>query len=242
MIPHYEIPWTFSHCGITHSIYSTGTRPNVIILHEMPGLIQECLDLGVILSDKVPARVHLPLLFGTPKPGFLGRGANALRICISREIHAFAANNTSPIVNWSRALCRKLKAESNYTGVGVVGMCLTGGFALTLVADDSVLASVVAQPSLPLFIHRAAIGMSDDDIKAVKTRTNRPGEKCVLGLRFQRDLISPRARMNAIGRLVGPNFDYLEVAGCGHSTLTVDRHPHALEKTISFLSERLGTR
>jgi len=236
----YETPWTFSDSAITHAIYSTGAGPDVVVLHELPGLIRECLDLGVILSERVPARVHLPLLFGDPQPGFFGKAANAARICVSREIHAFAANKTSPIVCWCRALCRKLKAESDAPGVGVVGMCLTGGFALTLVADDSVLASVVAQPSLPLFIHRAALGMSDDDATAVKARTNRPGAKLVLGLRFQRDLISPRARMNAVGRLVGPDFDCLELPGCGHSTLTVDRHPRALERTISFLSERLG--
>ena len=121
-------------------------------------------------------------------------------------------------------------------------MCLTGGFALTLVADDSVLASVVAQPSIPLFIHRAALGMSDEDANAVKSRIDGLGEKCVLGLRFQRDLISPRARMNAVSRLLGHNFDYLELPGCKHSTLTVDCDPRALEKTISFLHQRLHRR
>jgi hypothetical protein len=238
-MPHrYETPWTFSRCGITHSIYSIGVGPDVVVLHELPGLIQECLDLGVILSERVPARVHMPLLFGNPQPRFFGRAANAVGICVSREIHAFAANKRSPIVCWCRALCRKLNAESNSSGVGVVGMCLTGGFALSLVADDAILAAVVAQPSLPLFIHRAALGISDEDAKAVTARADR--QDCVLGLRFRRDFISPRARMNAVGQLVGPNFDCLELPGCKHSTLTVDRHPRALEKTISFLSKRLG--
>ena len=136
----------------------------------------------------MPARVHLPLLFGNAKPGLLGRQANALRICVSSEIHAFAANKTSPIVSWLRALCRKLKSDGSNSGVGVVGMYLTGGFALTLVADDSVLASVVAQPSIPLFIHRAALGMSDEDANAVKSRIDGLGEKCVLGLRFHSEI------------------------------------------------------
>ena len=237
----YEYPWRFSDSVITHKIYSRGAGPNIVVLHELPGLTRECFDLGVLLSDSVRARVHLPLLFGAAQPGFCGRQVNAMRICVSKEIHAFAANKTSPIVSWCRALCRKSKSESSTLGVAVVGMCLTGGFALTLVADDSVLASVVAQPSLPLFIHRAALGMFDGDVNAIKARTDRLGETCVLGLRFRWDLISPRARMNAIRRLVGPNFDCLELRGCRHSTLT-DRHPRALEKTISFLSERLGTK
>jgi dienelactone hydrolase len=242
MLDCYDAPWMFSHNGIAHAVYSTGVGPHIVVLHELPGLSRECLDLGVILAKRVRARVHLPLLFGQPIPGFFGKCANTVSICVSKEIHAFAANKTSPIVCWCRALCRKLKAESSAPGVGVVGMCLTGGFALTLVADASVLASVVARPSLPLFIHRAALGMSADDSEAVKVRANALGAKCVLGLRYQRDLISPRARMKAVSRLVGSNFDCLEPKGCRHSTLTVDRHPRALETTISFLSERLGTK
>jgi hypothetical protein len=84
--------------------------------------------------------------------------------------------------------------------------------------------------------------MSDDDAKAVKSRADMLKGNCILGLRFRRDFISPRARMNAINRLVSPNFDYLELPGCGHSTLTVARHSLGLEKTISFLAERLRTR
>jgi hypothetical protein len=241
-MPHrYEAPWAFSKYGMTHAIYSTGVGPDVVVLHELPGLTRDCLDLGVILSERIPARVHLPLLFGDPQPGLFGRAANAIGvICISREIHAFAANKRSPIVCWCRALCRKLKADSSSPGVGVVGMCLTGGFALTLVADDSVLASVVAQPSLPLFIYRAALGISEEDATAIRARADR--EECVLGLRFRRDFVSPRTRMNTVSRLVGPNFDCLQIPGCGHSTLTANSSPHALEKTILFLSRRLRTR
>jgi len=239
MAARYESPWVFSDNAITHAIYSKGTGPNVVVLHEAPGLIRECLDLGVILSEKVPARVHLPLLFGDPRPGFYGRQVNALQICLSKEIHAFAAKKTSPLLSWLRALCRKLKSESGDPGVGVVGKCLTGGFALTLVADDSVLASIVAQPSLPLFVHRADLGMSDDDAKDVKARTDALGETCVLGLRFQRDWICPRVRMNAISNLIGGSFEYFELPGSGHATLTLDCHPRALEKSILFLRARL---
>src|SRR5262245_33473204 len=110
LLVHYERPWTFSDGVITHEIYSRGAGPHIIVLHELPGLTRECFDLGALLSDGVPARLHLPLLFGAPQPGFCGRQVNAMCICVSKEIHAFAANKTSPLVSWCRALCRKLKS------------------------------------------------------------------------------------------------------------------------------------
>jgi dienelactone hydrolase len=200
-------------------------------------MIEECLDLGLILSEKVPARVHLPLLFG--EPGSHAAWANMVRICISREIYLLAAHKTSPLVRWCRALCRKLRDESNRPGVGVVGMCLTGGFALALVADDSVLAPVVAEPSLPIFVAKSSLGMSDADIGAVRGRIARERNYCVLGLRYEDDPLSPRARIDTMKELLGSSFECIELPGRKHSTLTRDRHPKALDRTISFLTERL---
>jgi dienelactone hydrolase len=210
-----------------------------VLLHELPGLIAECLDLGLILSERVPARVHLPLLFGDPEPGALGQAANLLRVCISREIYKLSARQTSPLVDWCRALCRDLRYKSRQPGVGVIGMCLTGGFALALVADDAVLAPIIAQPSLPLIGSRSALGLSDTDARAVRRRVGSDPGYCVLGLRYAGDRIAPKERIQTIRDLIGPRFEYLELPGDKHSTLTVDRHPRALDRTISFLSERL---
>jgi dienelactone hydrolase len=242
LLSRYDSPWTFSDGTITHSIYSTGTGPDIVVLHELPGLIEQCLDLGLVLSERVPARVHLPLLFGDPNPGAIGQTANLLRVCISREIYKFAARETSPLVRWCRALCRDLRDKSNQSGVGVIGMCLTGGFALALVADNAVLAPVVAQPSLPLLGSKAALGLSDADAEAVQRRVAGDRGYCVLGLRYADDRIAPKARIETIKELIGSSFEYLELPGKKHSTLTVDRHPRALERTISFLAERLHSR
>jgi len=238
LLDQYQSPWTFSFGGITHSIYSAGTGPEVVVLHEAPGMTDACLKLGLILAESF--RVHLPLLFDEPggDPGFLRSARNLARICVGGEFHILAANKTSPLVGWLRALCRRLKELSGEEGVGVVGMCLTGGFALALVADDAVLAPVVAQPSLP-FVHRAALGLSPVDAGAVRARTAALGSGCVLGIRYAGDRIAPRERIDTIRALIGPALRYVELPGDRHATLTKDRHPTALSETIAFLSERL---
>jgi hypothetical protein len=118
-------------------------------------------------------------------------------------------------------------------------MCLTGGFALALVADDAVLAPIVAQPSLP-FVSKSALGLSDSDVAAVRERVGRDRDYCVLGLRYANDRIAPKARIETIKQLIGSSFEYLEVPGDKHSTLTIDRDAGALERTVSFLASRLA--
>lgn len=120
----------------------------------------------------------------------------------------------------------------------MVGMCLTGGFALALIADDAVLAPVVAQPWL-LFIHRGALGLSPVDAGAVRARTAALGSGCALAIRYAGDRIAPRQRIDTIRALIGPALCYVELPGGRHATLTDDRYPTALSETIAFLSERL---
>jgi dienelactone hydrolase len=230
----YDPPWTFSHGDISHPVYSAGKGPPVVVLHELPGMMPECIDLGLILAERF--RVHLPLLFG--EPGEFSMVKNIARLCVSREIHAFAANRTSPLVGWARALCRKVKGDA--PGVGVVGMCLTGGFALATIADDAVLAAVAAQPALPLFVHKAALGISPEDQAAIRARAATLGPGCVLGLRYADDKIAPRIKIDTIRELIGEGLTYREYPGNKHATLTKHRHPDALKETIRFLSERLG--
>ena len=95
--------------------------------------------------------VAMPLMFGTPgkpvsTPYILGE---LIKVCISREFRLLAARQSSPITNWLRALCRNFHSELGGKGVGAIGMCLTGNFALALMVDDAVMAPVLSQPSLP---------------------------------------------------------------------------------------------
>jgi dienelactone hydrolase len=237
LLARYEAPWTFESGGISHPVYSAGKGPNVIVLHELPGMMEACLDLGLILAERF--RVHLPLLFGEAgrqRPWWLNLGP----VCIRREIYLFSAHQTSPLVDWLRALCRTLAPQAHSPGIGVIGMCLTGGFALALVAEESVLAPVVAQPGLPLVVHQETLGLANADLAAIRDRTAKLGSKCVLGLRYADDAFCKSERFDTIERLIGDAFERQEFPGSDHATLTVHRHPRALERTIEFLSERLG--
>ena len=127
--------------------------------------------------------------FGTPGRPF-SRGAymgrNTLRVCVSREFTVFALHKSSPVVNWLRRLAAQAHAECGGPGVGAVGMCFTGGFALAMAVDERVLAPVLSQPALPAPLgarYRASIDISPADLLTVKARTQQDG-LCVLGLRF----------------------------------------------------------
>src|SRR5271169_4071364 len=134
-------PWT-------RPVYRRGQGPAVIIIHEIPGLH----PLVIRFADRVAAAgmtVFLPSLFGTPgKPATMGYalGQMFMGICIRREFTVWATDRSSPIVDWLRALARKVHVECGGRGVGAVGMCFTGGFALAMMTEPSVVAPVLSQP------------------------------------------------------------------------------------------------
>jgi dienelactone hydrolase len=179
---------------------------------------------------------------------------------VSREFKVLAANESSPITDWLRALCRKAHADCGGPGVGAIGMCLTGNFALSLMVDESVMAPVLSQPSLPFPItaaRRAALHVSPDELAVVKRRA-RAG--CgVLGLRFTCDPACPAERFASLRRELGDGFEGIEIdSGPGnphgiprtaHSVVTkdlvdTDGHPTraALDRVLSLFRERLQRR
>ena len=151
-IPKDYKKFTFSDGRWKRAVYRKGSGPAVIIIHEMPGLH----PLVFRFADHVAASgmtVFLPSLFGTP--GKTATAAYAVRevltaICIRREFHIWSGSGSSPIVEWLRALARKAHAECGGRGVGAVGMCFTGGFALAMMTEPSVVAPVLSQPSIPM--------------------------------------------------------------------------------------------
>ena len=137
-------PWT-------RRVYRRGSGPGVIVVHEIPGLH----PLMIRFADRIVAAgmtVFLPVLFGQPgRPVTSGYALQSMlsAICIRREFNVWFAGKSSPIVEWLRALARKAHAECGGRGVGAIGMCFTGGFALAMMTESSVVAPVLSQPSLP---------------------------------------------------------------------------------------------
>src|SRR5215217_854820 len=190
----------FSAAGATHDVYRKGTGPGVVLLPEAPGMTPEVLGLAEHLVDR-GFTVAAPSLFGTPgRPISVGYAAGTMaRVCISREFAAFARRADRPVAEYVRALARELHADVGGRGVGVIGMCFTGGFALAAAVEPAVLAPVASQPSVPFPIgsRKEDLGMSDRERDAVVRRV-REDRLCALGLRFSEDRFVPRQRFERL--------------------------------------------
>ena len=229
---------------VTHDIYSRGEGPIVVIIQELPGIGHETLHLADLFV-KDGFKVVLPHLFGP-----LGRTSmfrNTLRVlCMRREFSIFARNKTSPVVDWLRALCQKLKADHGVDGVATIGMCLTGNFAISLMADDAVLASVASQPSLPIAKH-SGLHMSKGDIERIRDRIDVTGP--MKAYRFEKDPLCRAAKFNAIDKAFNTDRERVTtktLPGKGHSVLTLDfvdeaGHPtrEAFDEVLAYFKDKL---
>jgi dienelactone hydrolase len=231
----------------------------VIVIHEIPGLHPGVVAFGRRLIA-AGMTAYFPSLFG--QPGREVSGGYTLgqiaRACVSREFATWATRKTSPIVRWLRALARDAHAACGGPGVGAVGMCLTGGFALGMMVDDTTVAPVLSQPSMPFPVsrgHRRDLGISDEDLAAVKARC--AAGTPVLGLRFTTDRTSPGDRFDRLREELGDKFLAIEIDSApgnlhgvpngAHAVLTRDLvdepgHPTrvALDRVIAFFRERLA--
>jgi dienelactone hydrolase len=255
-VPGFDVT-TFTHGGHTHEVYRAGSGSAVVVVHEMPGLHPGVTKFGQRLVD-AGYRVYLPSLFGRPDAPFGGgEMLRSLRqVCVSREF-LLLADRTSPVVTWLRALAAQAHAECGGPGVGAVGMCFTGGYALAMAVEPAVLAPVLSQPGMPAPLtarKRAALGLDGADLAAVKARTS--DGLCVLGLRFSADRGSPPERFATLRAVLGEKFEAIEIDSSpgnpdgipkrAHSVLTEDLvdtpgHPTraALDRVMAFLAERL---
>jgi dienelactone hydrolase len=247
----------FTHQGRSHPVYRAGTGPAVIVIHEIPGIHPGTLSFAGRLLER-GYTVYLPSLFGRPgQPASTGAVVRSiLQVCITREF-AILADRTSPVVGWLRALAATAYRECGGPGVGAIGMCLTGGFALAMAVEPAVWAPVASQPGLPAPVtaaKRAAVGLDPADLTAIKARTHQG--LCALGLRFSADRGCPAQRFQRLRRELGAAFEGIEVDSSpgnpygiptrAHAVLTVDLvdtpgHPTraALDRVLAFLDQRL---
>jgi dienelactone hydrolase len=257
-------PFTFD--GKTRDVFRAGKGPAVVVIAELPGITPRVVAFARKVAD-LGCSVALPHLFGVPGHDAYARGellampavlSSAVPACISRDFTVLATRRTSPVVEWLRALARSLHDECGGPGVGVVGMCFTGGFALAMMADAPVLAPVLSQPSLPFPFGRSRcrdLGLSDDDLAAAKARCAAE-DLTVLGLRFTADRLVPAERFARLREELGDRFVAVEIDSSkgnpygnptmAHSVLTehlVDEPGHptrdALEQVLDLLRQRL---
>jgi len=250
---------TFTAEGDTRAVYRTGSGPAVIVMSEIPGITPNVARFARFVADAGFTAV-MPHVFGDDgRDVSNGYAAGSLaRACISREFTVLALGKTSPITTWLRALATHEHGRCGGPGVGAVGMCFTGGFALGMMVDDVVLAPVLSQPSLPFPVskaHRRSIGVSEADTRRIQERAL--AGTCVLGLRFTGDKLSPPERFEHLRELLGDAFVAVELDSSpgnphghrktAHSVLTedLDDRPDtptraALDRVLEFFAERLG--
>ena len=229
--------------GRTHPTYRRGSGPGVVVIHELPGITPEV----VAFAEEVVGAgftVVMPHLFGTPgAPGTVGEVLRVIpRVCVNREFTILAAGRTSPVAGWLRSLARELHQDVGGPGVGVVGMCFTGGFALATMVDPSVAAPVVAQPSLPMPVGRrrkADLGLSPADLESMKSRV---AQGCsVLGVRYDGDPATG-TRFETLQRELGDGFLRVDLPSTSrgqHATLTAHRSQEAVDRVLAFFRQRL---
>ena len=253
---------TFTHDGKTRDVFRTGSGPAVIVIAEMPGMTPKVVEFGRRVAA-IGCTAVLPHLFGDPGRPMSGGyvASSIIPACVSREFSCWATHKTSPVTVWLRALARQMHAECGGPGVGAVGMCFTGGFALAMMVDDVMLAPVLSQPSLPFPItkrHKRDLGISDDDLARVKERCAAEPELRLLGLRFSNDSLSPPERFQHLKEELGDSFVAVEIDSspgneggnrkAAHSVLTEDLKDEpghatkdALEQVLTLFREKLLT-
>jgi dienelactone hydrolase len=236
---------SFTGDGRAFPTYRRGSGPGVIVIHEIPAITPAVLSFAEKVVDR-GFTVVMPSLLGTPNrppvPGHLL--GSVAKMCVSSEFTKLALGETPPIASWLRALARSLHTELGGPGVGAVGMCFSGGFALAMMVEDSVVAPVLSQPSAPLSVFgrkRAAdINLSPADLAAVKAKVNAGCE--VLGLRYTGDGLVG-TRFATLRRELGDNFLAVEFPSRtkrDHSVLTEQVQPSAVDRVLEFFAEKLN--
>jgi len=239
--------------GTTKDVYWQGEGPAIVVISEIPGITPRVAAFARRCVANGYTAV-MPVLFGTP--GKPPTGSYVLRsisfACISKEFTVMATRRSSPVIAWLRELARQAHSQCGGPGVGVVGMCLTGNFALAMMAEPAVLAPVLSQPSLPFGItakQKRALHVSPEELATAKRRCSDEGCQ-VLGLRFTGDRAVPAERFKRLREELGDAFIAVEIDSSrgnphdipmtAHSVLTehfVERPGHP---TLAAMDEVFG--
>jgi dienelactone hydrolase len=249
--------------GVTKVVQVAGSGPAVIVMTEMPGISPQVARFSRWVRD-AGFTVYMPSLFGRDGavPGVEEGTAIFQRVCVSAEFRAFAANESSPVTTWLRSLARLAHEECGGPGVGAIGMCFTGNFALTMMLEPAMLAPVLSQPSVPLD-DPAGLEIAPDELVAVRERLE-ADDLTVMAYRFEGDLFCRAQRFAAYSEALGDRFIarvlpdsaanpdtapfFEHVVASPHSVVSAHLIDEAGQPTIaardeilSFFAQRLGS-
>ena len=242
--------------GVAKVVHVGGAGPAVIVMTEMPGISPHVARFSRWVRD-AGFTVYMPSLFGRDGvvPDVEEATATFRRACVSAEFRAFAADRSSPVTQWLRALARLAHRQCGGPGVGAIGMCFTGNFALTMTLEASVLAPVLCQPSLPLD-QPAGIESAADELAAVRQRLERD-DLTVMAYRFEGDRFCTGQRFAAYAQALGDRFIarvlpdsaakrdslapfFAQVVASPHSVVTAHLIDEAGQPTIAARDEILS--
>lgn len=191
--------------GVTKIVHVSGIGPAVIVMAEMPGISPHVARFAR-WTREAGFTVYVPSLFG--RDGAIAdavEGAKVFqRVCVSAEFRVFAAGRSSPVTHWLRALARLAHGECGGRGVGAIGMCFTGNFALSMMLEPAMLAPVLSQPSLPLK-DPGGLEISPEELAAIRERLDRE-DLTILAYRFEGDQVCRAERFAAYAAALGERF------------------------------------
>jgi len=241
--------------GVTKVVHVAGSGPAVIVMTEMPGISPHVARFSRWVRD-AGFTVYMPSLFGRDGavPGVEEGTAIFQRACMSAEFRAFAANESSPVTQWLRSLARFAHGECGGPGVGAIGMCFTGNFALTMMLEPAMLAPVLAEPTLPLD-DPAGLEIAPEELTAVRERLERD-DLTVMAYRFEGDRFCKAQRFAAYSEALGDRFIgrvlpdsaanldpppfFKDVVASPHSVVTAHLIDEAGQPTIAARDEILS--
>jgi dienelactone hydrolase len=231
---------SYPHGDHAHAFYVVdrsapeAPRPSVMLMHEFPGISQHLVDFANELAEDF--RVVVPSIVG--RDGSPSSLDSVRQLCVRREVNILARDGVSRAAEWLRAFASDHVADASNRPFGVIGLCLTGNFALALAVDRRVTAAVVGEPAIPL--RPSGLGLSDGDRNVLKNHV----DLRVQGYRFRRDCMSPAAKLTAAKELLDDRMRIYTLSSpseMGHSTLTGDdASPAAIANVRAFLRERLA--
>ncbi|MDF0731964.1 dienelactone hydrolase family protein [Pseudomonas entomophila] len=241
--------------GSTRTVQVAGSGPAVIVIPELPGISPHVARFARWVRD-AGFTVYMPSLWGRDgEPVGLELGQAIMkRLCVSAEFRAFGGGGSAPVTRWLRALARQAHGECGGPGVGAIGMCFSGNFALSMMLEPSMLAPVLSQPALPLD-DEAGLQIAPEELRTVRKRLE-DEDLTVLGYRFEGDAFCKAQRFAAYQEALGARFVarvlpdsaanpdvpafFREVVKTPHNVVTVHLIDEAGQPTVQSRDEVLA--